>query len=580
MEHIQEWMKHRCAEDSTKTISVALERLFETRANHAFDGLDPPESFMRQFAPFQDDPALQRALASAAFFLAGAKIGMNGADGKHRDSKRRSTLTDVHSETTGASASDPLALFPALARFRRHLEEATCDVLSHDATCSCETLRKLYGPRHYHCTRLFCSAHVGGFPTKEARDQHLESHTRNFKCPESDCVFASTGFRSRSELSRHTASAHRGFDAPVVGVSSSDTSGLSALPQQHRRLILEDAVINSRLDVVQRLLSTADDRSTILSYAAKHSTVELLEWLLDFYVILPAVIDTANEPGLDSPLRGAIESENLPNIKLLLSRGANIMKGSFWGTPLVGALQHWNADLMRFLVQDCGVIIPANWPDNQNSPADIFRARHVSGMSLDDVRRRFAAIKPYVLWPEAYPLGPCYAAQSGSPSVVRVSLENGGDPNAKSGNWTPLCIAARMQGSNRDALEIIRILLEYRADPNIICGPRSSDSALFWCASGNRDDDSLERARLLLQHGADPNPRKSSLYPAIKYGKPKLVKLLLQHGANPYPKGAKRVDQLAGMRKIERYFGAPWNDIVRRVQEGEDLKKDETRRKA
>ncbi len=83
-------------------------------------------------------------------------------------------------------------------------------------------------------------------------------------------------------------------------------------------------------------------------------------------------------------------------------------------------------------------------------------------------------------------------------------------------------------------------------------------------------------SKILLEYGADPNScadhNATPLYSAIRHGKPELAKLLLKFGANPHLKKArKEISTLAGMKKIEKYFGAPWNDIVRRIQDGEDL---------
>jgi hypothetical protein len=85
MEHIKGWMRHKSPQDPAETISAALSRLFDARGNAASDESAPSEAFMGQFTPFQDTPALQRSLASAASFLTGARIGMIEVDGEHDD---------------------------------------------------------------------------------------------------------------------------------------------------------------------------------------------------------------------------------------------------------------------------------------------------------------------------------------------------------------------------------------------------------------------------------------------------------------------------------------------------------------
>jgi len=495
----------------------------------------------------------------------------------------------IVAETTGPSTHDPLTLRSALAVFRRHLEGTACVDAVHGAACPCQILGKLYGPRRYHCRKLFCSAYVSGFPTKAARDQHVEAHSRNFKCPKSDCVFASTGFRSSLELSRHTESAHRVLDTPSSSVSVSGSSGssLTVLLPHDQQLVVEDAVTNSQLATVQhlilveRLATDFHSRQRFILSAAAHSTPELLTWLLDSH---PAAknSDAGDNRTLDEALGAAIDRENLPNIKFLLSRGADIMANSTPSlSPLLRALRRWNGDLMGFLVRECGVTLPRKWPepDKMLSPANIFGTPHLARASLEEIKRRFAALKPYVLWPEAYKFGTCRAAESGRPPLLRFSLEIGGDPNkTDTPGTTPLLESVTHSGS--DGLEMIEMLLKAGADinstnhwTNLVRRDATRDfTVLYWVAISAGGDGGLTKAKLLLERQANPNLGISPLYAAVLRGKAEMVKLLLQYGADPSPGGEqKTIDKLKGMQRVEKYFAAPWNDIVGRIQAGEDL---------
>jgi ankyrin repeat protein len=318
---------------------------------------------------------------------------------------------------------------------------------------------------------------------------------------------------------------------------------LETLPQEDRLRVFVDAVKNSQLDVVQQLkveqVVTVFSHENILMLAAQHSTPELLEWLLETESFINAA--TRFPKMFNNALGEALKVENLPNIKLLLSRGASILGNAYYSSHshLLCALQHWNGDLMQFLVEDCGITLPTQWPDKMYHPASIFNAPHLAGASVEDVRRRFVEVKPYILWPEAFTLAPSWAACSGSPALIRISLENGGDPNKSTGGT----------------------------------------SALQWVAGMRHGSRSIEMMKLLLEHGADPNVGRSPLYVAVLCSNPELVKLLLQHGANPKPDSGKPITRLAGMKKIEAYFGAPWEDIVRRLQQGEDLEGGQNRRR-
>jgi hypothetical protein len=389
-------------------------------------------------------------------------------------------------------------------------------------------------------------------------------------------------------------STHQSFDMPVLNLSN---SGSTVFLESDKSLVLNDAVMNSRLDAVRQLITGGTMRSkyeviSIIVLAAWHSTPELLLWLLDYFTQRHTPFGFITEDEIEvEALQGAIEGENLPNIKLLLSRGADIMKGVSdriilqllpeWepGGPahgLLRALRRWNGDLMKFLVEDCGVVPPPIWLGNI-SPAYIFGARHLTGAGLEDVRRRFASIKPYLLWPEVYTLGPDFAIDVGTPSVVKVCLENGGDPNMVVSGFRPLFQHVARAG--RDGLEITELLLEYGADPNAQEDRWKTGycTALYEAVKGRGD--CVQHAKLLLQHGANPNLGGSSLYAAVQKGRAEMTKLLLQHGADPWPQKKKEISRLAGMKKIEAYFGAPWEDIVRRIQAGEDLEGEQRRKR-
>ena len=438
--------------------------------------------------------------------------------------------------------------------FRHHLEHMVCDGPDHTPGCGCTTLKRLYGPRLYHCKKAFCSAYTSGFEARTSLIDHLQIHSLNHRCHFPNCVFAEMGFQSSDELTRHIKNAHEPRNMPNF---STDPINLAILPEADQLELLYDAMANGQLDAVRNLaresvLTKAPKK--IIETAAWHSPPDIVSWLLN------------RENYGHSPLResctyteialhAAIEGENLPNIKLLLGRGADIMSSCRlqdaandrfdFGEPPTGvlrALRRWNGTLMKFLVEDCGATIPRTWDEENGDPSAIFCAKHLSDSTLEDTRRRFGTMKPYILWPEAYTLAPYYAVLAHSPALVRVSLENGGDPNKRTNisprDRSPLGEFV-VYGSEKQ-LEIAALLLEYKADPNV------------------------------------GNDRGKPIYDAVQRGRSELVKLLLQHGANPNvtsPKQLKKIEHLVGMRRVEDYFGIPWHDIVRRIQAGESVER-------
>jgi hypothetical protein len=117
------------------------------------------------------------------------------------------------------------------------------------------------------------------------------------------------------------------------------------------------------------------------------------------------------------------------------------------------------------------------------------------------------------------------AAGRGTIEVLRLLLEAGADPNLPGGSFgqTPL-IAAVL----RDRIEAAELLLEAGADPD--ARTRSGAVALHFAKD-------VETARLLLEAGADPGLADSRgatpLMGAILLGDVGLIELLLEHGADP-----------------------------------------------
>jgi hypothetical protein len=113
---------------------------------------------------------------------------------------------------------------------------------------------------------------------------------------------------------------------------------------------------------------------------------------------------------------------------------------------------------------------------------------------------------------------------NGHTEIVRLLLEHGADPNMENTNGdTPLLIS-----SNNGHTEISKLLLEHGADPNI----ENTNTPLNLAAVKGH----TEIAKLLLEHGAEPNiliNNTTALISATHKEYTEIVKLLLEHGADP-----------------------------------------------
>jgi hypothetical protein len=86
---------------------------------------------------------------------------------------------------------------------------------------------------------------------------------------------------------------------------------------------------------------------------------------------------------------------------------------------------------------------------------------------------------------------------------------------------------------------------------------------------------SIPLAKYFIDNGADVNSRHRSLPPVLfdlvrEFSRRhvEVITFLLQQGVDPYPSNSKgqSIKSLVGMRKVEKYFGKSWDDLVRETQ--------------
>ena len=138
-------------------------------------------------------------------------------------------------------------------------------------------------------------------------------------------------------------------------------------------------------------------------------------------------------------------------------------------------------------------------------------------------------------------IGPCleYAIYHSPLPFIRTLLEIGADPNPESPTgFPPLIVALSCSRSQPgsparpDVLEILKLLLEFKADPN---QRGINDYTALHMAVGERNP---EAVKLLLQAGADPLLRtriddcETARELAERAGLVEIVKVLVEHEAD------------------------------------------------
>lgn len=75
------------------------------------------------------------------------------------------------------------------------------------------TIEERYGNNLFKCSRLSCQFFVAGFTTPKRRQEHLEKHTRPFRCPDEACTGFMFGFVLKKEWDKHMMNDHSGHAA-------------------------------------------------------------------------------------------------------------------------------------------------------------------------------------------------------------------------------------------------------------------------------------------------------------------------------------------------------------------------------
>ncbi|OTB06435.1 hypothetical protein M426DRAFT_9573 [Hypoxylon sp. CI-4A] len=497
LEHLKASLDYQ-GQDIDPRLLVALELLQEVRAKEPIDVPRVPNQFAYTYKAFAHKPRLQGFLSLIAYSDMKVRLGLPSSE-----------------EPLQPQKEDPISLLFDRHEIRRNLEDMLCQRSDHTPNCDCEHLKRLYGMGLYYCEQPFCHAYRNGFKSGPKRDEHLKIHKRAYKCSVANCLFSDIGFRDETELQRHVQGAH---PSQTMGENDPGFEGSSIKPNDVCR-ILEHAVLLDQPEVIREIL----DQDIDLDMFARRDIAKLASWKAS-PTVLSCLLNAKHGYKVDLRLilADALEAENLPNIKLLLSLGANIHtsgysladipheilrknKKTMHETPgYIRALSRWSPDLMDYLVNECHVEMPAIC----KNAGDVFFYPAINKATDDEARQRFNGIKKYIIWPEAYIEGIARATVSGCAIGVAICLENGGNPNAAPQSGTTF-----------------------------------NPSVLYWAVQ-LANFDGARIVKSLLQYGADPENTLSS---------------------------RKNVKDLAGMRKIEKCFGLEWKEIVSRIQAGEDL---------
>jgi ankyrin repeat protein len=266
----------------------------------------------------------------------------------------------------------------------------------------------------------------------------------------------------------------------------------------------EDGVGISRLLLERGVDINAQNThcDTALSLAVLNGRLEIARLLLENGANPKVETNDGSTPlHFVSQAKHNSQEEGVGIARLLLERGANVnARKKNKNTPLHAAAFKGRLEIVRLLL-DHGA--NANAENHESSET----ALHVVSRGE-------------------------YDSQEDGVGISRLLLERGVDINAQNTHCDTALSLAALNGR----LEIVRLLLEHSANPNVENEWGSTPLHLVSQIKHKTQERGVGIARLLLERGADVNARTKNKFTPLHltalYGKPEIAQLLLDHGAN------------------------------------------------
>lgn len=331
------------------------------------------------------------------------------------------------------------------------LEKSVCDSSRHDSNCCCIKVKQLYGDGIFKCPNTTCAHFDKGFTTRAARDEHVTAHSRPHKCADLTCLFSKLGFRTAYDLLRHEATLHRGH--ATLQLENLPRSGSSNLAIRDQKAVLEDAIAQDQVDVVDDILTSCtgkdglypEDMVEVFYKALKTGSAAIIEAFLRARQVARNGPKRYRWPvDWDVALGEAIGSENVSGVELLMTEGRvsidcevpvpatyNTNFGAWEDVyednllPFELAFGMANASIMEILLRNGA----ANSIRTSNFEAVFTMANQRRLLTKDDVetRTRLKALKRFHLSAQVYQFALFLAVRGGAVHYARFCLDMGAD---------------------------------------------------------------------------------------------------------------------------------------------------------
>ncbi|BEU15928.1 hypothetical protein wHmcTK_11110 [Wolbachia pipientis] len=233
---------------------------------------------------------------------------------------------------------------------------------------------------------------------------------------------------------------------------------------------------------------------------------------------------TSGNTNGNTPLRFAVRSGNLAEVKILLKKGAdvNAKDETYFMTPLHYATVYGHKEIVELLIEKGADVNAKDETDFTTLHyATVYGHKEIVELLIEKGADVNAKDETDFMTPLHY------ATVYGHKEIVELLIEKGADVNAKDEtDFTPLHYAT-VYGHK----EIVELLIEKGADVN---AKDETDFTPLHCAAASGHKEIVE---LLIEKGADVNAKDETdftpLHCAAASGHKEIVELLIEKGAEP-----------------------------------------------
>ncbi|KEZ46617.1 hypothetical protein SAPIO_CDS0441 [Scedosporium apiospermum] len=292
------------------TLVACLKRLLEKRGQ-PFQRTASAKVLLPSFNVFRNHRDLQSSLCGIAYFMGRAEHDLLGEGSIDGDGSQPN--------------QDPTTLLTGLKMFRSKLAANFCEDAVHVSECRCENLVRLYGESIYYCNQYHCPKFRDGYKTAEMRLHHMRVHGRLIRVPEigSGASVDKIPFPVAESPQSET-------NIDIVNLSGDDLDGM-----------LLDAVCSNQIELASKLWPSSGklpgNADELVQFAAWKCSPEMVRLLCS--AVASAMSNAqAFKDVLNQALAVAIETENLTNIRTLISLGAEVANRSSMSALLAEAL--------------------------------------------------------------------------------------------------------------------------------------------------------------------------------------------------------------------------------------------------